>query len=394
MENFESFWNERNWVKWRPSGLINYSRVCAMRSTSADKSTRKGATEGMETSISWRATFSTRCGVVEAVGPDTVKICRSSDQHRYTWKIRGKQKIRVNVGQIVQVHEVIASSVNMMPSDDLKCSKRIDNDYIVGLLRSRERTQRFTGIKVARLRLDGTHCDTIMELTLDDEEDVYVRLEGASYLAAVCGHEVDDLFLRFVNNSDQQNQLEAVIVLGETGTAGAVALLGDILEDNSLPYFLRSAAAWSLARTGVQDGISRLVHAFRDIDHRIQGEALQGLVSIGQAAIPTLIKGLNDLDGNLAAGCAEALRQLQPLTPDSLGVLAESLRYRGSKWVVWLLGNLPREQVESAVEEIQQVGPDVRYAMSLLWAFRESWIAGNWDPSLPLDSRIDRGDQC
>ena len=51
----------------------------------------EGVTEGSETSISWKATFSTRSGTVEAIGPGTVKIRRASDGHRYTWRLEGAQ---------------------------------------------------------------------------------------------------------------------------------------------------------------------------------------------------------------------------------------------------------------------------------------------------------------
>ena len=114
LDAVESYWHERNWVKWRTSGVINYFRVGSFRSTPPSGSSTKGVTEGSETSISWKAAFSTRSGTVEAVGPGTVKIRRASDDHRYTWRIGADQSIRVKAGQTVRVNQAIASSVDVM----------------------------------------------------------------------------------------------------------------------------------------------------------------------------------------------------------------------------------------------------------------------------------------
>jgi hypothetical protein len=44
-----------------------------------------------------------------------------------------------------------------------------------------------------------------------------------------------------------------------------------------------------------------------------------------------------------------------------------------------LLGNLPRDQVAGAIAELQDSAPHLRYAISLLWSFVESWIARLWE---------------
>ena len=152
LDAVESYWRERNWVKWRTSGAINYFRVGSFRSTPPSGSSTKGVTEGSETSISWKAIFSTRSGTVEGVDPASVKIRRASDGHRYTWRIGNDQAIRVTTGQTVRVSQAIASSVDIMSLADLRCPGRLENRNIVNLLGSRERTQRFTGVKLARLR--------------------------------------------------------------------------------------------------------------------------------------------------------------------------------------------------------------------------------------------------
>ena len=375
-----SYWRERNWVKWHTKGAINYLRVGSFRTTPPSKSSTKGVTEGSETSISWKATFSTRFGTVEAVGPDTVKIRRASDGHRYTWRIGEGQAIRVTAGQKVHVNQAIASSVELMSGSDLQCPGRLAERSIVNLFGSRERTQRFTGVKLARLRNEKNHADAVFELTSDEEEDVYIRLEGASYLASVCGRSAAALFQPFLEGTDEQNQLEAVIALGETGTLESVTMLSAILDDTSLPYFLRSAAAWSLAKSTAGNATERLVRAFGDVEHGIREEALEGLISLGGPAVPALLRGLEHTDTDLAAGCAEALRQLQPLAPEVLTQVTGRLESTNSLWMVWLLGHLPQEYVAPRIARLQESAPHLQYAMSVLWAFVESWVAKNWEP--------------
>ena len=69
-----------------------------------------------------------------------------------------------------------------------------------------------------------------------------------------------------------------MISLGETGTAEAVTLLSAILDDTNCSYFLRSAAAWSLARSDTENATERLIRAFGDVEHGIREEALEGLI--------------------------------------------------------------------------------------------------------------------
>ena len=379
LDDFESYWSERNWVCWRVKGAINYFRVGSFRSTPSSSSSTKGVTEGAETSISWGATFSTRSGIVEPTGPDTVRVRRDSDGHRYTWKIRDGQEIKVTDGEPVRESQVIASSVEVMSPVDCRCPGEFRDRSISDLLHSRERTQRFTGVKLARLRQQTTRFECVAELTHDLEEDVYIRLEGASYVASVCHQNVEFLFQPFIHGTDPQNQLEAVIALGEAGTREAIGLLGKILTNTDNPYFLRSAVAWSLAQTTNEEAIELLVHAFADVERSIREEALRGLIALGGPAVPALLRGLKHQDHELAARCAEALRQMQPLATETVKELAYELSSDDSVWTTWLIGNLPREQVTSYIRHLQESAPHLQFAMSVLWSFVESWVAVGWE---------------
>lgn len=375
-----SYWHERNWVQWRVAGKINYFRVGVFRATKFGKSSTKGVTEGSETSIAWDAVFSTRIGTVENIGANRVTIRRETDGHRYTWVIPASLKILVGTGDHVEVNQVIASTLTPVTGGESACSAALSPNHIRSLLDSRERTQRFTGVKLVRLRNDENYCHAIAELARDKEEDIYIRLEALSYLAAVCGGSPTELFADHLSNADPQTQLEAVIAVGEVRSPAAADVLSSILDNQGFPYFLRSAAAWALARIGTQSAMRRLVQAFSDIDLSIREEALEGVVSIGGAAVPMLLSGIRGTEMDVAAGCAEALRQ-QPALPDEvISRLAANLREANPpQWAAWLLGQLPRDRVAAAIAGLQDSAPQLHYAVSLLWSFVESWIARRWE---------------
>ena len=375
-----SYWHERNWVRWRLIGKINYFRAGAFRSTKFSKSSVKGVTEGSETSICWDAVFSGRAGTVEGCEGNRITIRRDSDGHRQTRTVPLNLKLLVTTGDHIEVNQVIASALAPIGDAALTCAGALPAHHVPDLPGSRERTQRFTGIKLARLHSDGNHCDAIAELAADQEEDIYIRLEGLSYLAAVCGRAPAEIFSGYLDSPDPQTQLESIIAIGEVGTPEAVDVLSGILDDSTLPYFLRSAAAWSLGRIGTEPAIARLVKGFADIDIGIREEALEGIASIGGAAVPILLSGLRGTAMDVAAGCAEALRQQSSLPAEAVLDLSQDIQgSHASDWAVWLLGQLPRERVAPAIVGLQTSAPQLYYAISLLWSFMESWIARRWE---------------
>jgi len=375
-----SYWHEKNRVRWKAEEGVNYFRVATFRSTTHARTMTKGVTEGSETIIAWKAIFSSRTGTVESVDGESITIRRDLDGHRYRSKVPSGVPILVVAGQQVRKNEVIASALTPVSTADLLCPEQLPEGHILHLLSSRERTQRFTGVKLARLRRDDTCRAQVADLAADKEEDVYIRLEGMSYLASVCGQSVPELFSEFLGSADEQTQLEAVIALGETANAGAVELLCEILDSSRQPYFVRSAAAWCLGRIRSEEAVSRLVRAFADVDRTIRDEALGGLVSVGRAAIPILLEGIREVNQDIAAGCAEALRQQKSIPDEVVTALGNDIkRDERFRWSVWLLGHLPRDRVANAIAGLQDESPHLQYAISLLWSFVESWIARRWE---------------
>jgi HEAT repeat protein len=184
-----------------------------------------------------------------------------------------------------------------------------------------------------------------------------------------------------LSSPDQQTQLETVIALGETGTEEAVGMLSELLDSSDLPYFLRSAAAWCLGQIGGDIAITKLVSTFNDVDQKLREDALDRIISIGRSTVPVLLRHLNDPNDDTAAGCAEALRQQSEIYHQIINTLVPMLRdgENQSVWPVWLLGNLPREEVVPRIAEFQDSAPQLHFTLSLLWSFVESWIAHRWE---------------
>ncbi|MGH9585201.1 MAG: hypothetical protein ACRD4O_19970, partial [Bryobacteraceae bacterium] len=137
------------------------------------------------------------------------------DGRRIPTTVSPKYQVFVKQGETVHLHEVIAGLIKPVTGVELTCPGKLPGDYIPHLLDSRERTLRFTGIKLARLRMEADFEHAIADLAADAEEDVYIRLEGLSYLTAVCSRPARELFKPYLESVDQQNQLEAVIALAE-----------------------------------------------------------------------------------------------------------------------------------------------------------------------------------
>ena len=275
-----SYWHERNWIRWHPQGKVNYVRVARFRAVPQDSATTKGVTEGSETSVAWKARFSRRNGVVEAVTGQRITIVRDGDGHRHTQTVPGPLRVFVARGEKIALNQILASRVRPESDHDLRCPGGLLEGHLSQLLASRERTQRFTGVKLARLRRNDFLGATIASLESDQEEDVYIRLEAAAYLVAVCGARAEGLFAPYLASLDQQIQLEAVITLGEAGTDKCVRMLSTILDAGERPYFARSAAAWCLSRIGGPEACRRLVKAFGDVDRSLREEALDGIVTL------------------------------------------------------------------------------------------------------------------
>ena len=375
-----SYWHARERVGWSSRYFINYFRVRDFRQQAHARSSTKGVTEGSETSIAWDAIFSSRDGHVARIAGGKITIPRASDGHVYTWANRKNLPAVVTEGAQVAVGQVLAATVPPVVGDFLNCKGSLDLTAIVRLLQSPERTQRFTGIKLARARQEVRVVESIGKLAEHSDEDLYVRLEAAAYLASIGGRNARQLFERFLSSADDQIRLEAVVALAEAGTPEAVQVLCEILDSASQPFFLRSAAAWALGRIGTPAAVERLLAAFEDVDTSIREESLIAVVGLDTPMFQRLVEATTSGQSGIAAGAAEALRRLAPLPPQALRELAEKAT-DSSPWPAWLLGQRPgdHDTVSASIASLQESHPEIHFAVSLLWSFLDSWIARSWE---------------
>jgi hypothetical protein len=263
--------------------------------------------------------------------------------------------------------------------------------YIAALLQSPERTQRFTGVKLARHRHEVRYKDVIRKVGLNREEDIYVRMEAAAYLVAVAGEPAETTFRPYLSRAEDQVRLEAVVALAETRTDAAGEVLAEIMDDSSAPYFLRSAAAWGLGRIGTDASARRLIAAFSDVNTAIREEALDAVTMLGVAPLPRLLEEVFSHDNGVAAGAAETIRRLSEVPQNAIEQLVERiLSGDPPEWAAWLLGSLPNPDATTHLEvaRLQEDRPQVHFAVTVLASFTESWIARSWDAfPRPLDFR-------
>lgn len=374
-----SYWHERDLSKWTVDGKINYFAVKALREITPDTSRRKGVTEGSELTLTWDAKFATCDGKAEDIKDNKIKIRPDGGRLR-TLNIPSKMVTHVCPGDDVQKHQVLASKPVPIIGEALQCPRRLPDGFIENSLVSRERTVRFSGVKLSRICQIKEVANTIEAMAQDGQEDLYVRLEALAYLASIKEASITQLFHAYLSSTDAQIRLESVITIGEIGTKDATALLGKILHDQNQEYFLRSTAAWALGNIQTSESQEQLKKAFADVCLEIREEALDALIAIGESAVPILLPSIGGDNEDIAAGCAEVVRQLNGGNPDTLKKVVQQLQKSSPpRWFVWLAGHMSPEELHKVIGDSEALNDEVAYALSLLWSFSRSWISRRWE---------------
>jgi hypothetical protein len=374
-----AYWHERDWSQWIVEGKINYFTVNALRHIAPNAIRRKGVTEGSELTLTWNAKFATCSGKVDAIVGNVIKL-RADNRHVRSLRISPNFNTYIKAGDVVAKNQILCAGPAPISTEALRCPGRLSNGFIDNCLASRERTVRFSGVKLSRLCQLTEHRVAITELANDSQEDLYVRLEAVAYLAFIGEIPVGTLFEEYLRSPDAQIRLEAVITIGEIGTNDSVELLGRILHDQKQEYFLRSAAAWALGNIQMVKSQEQLKRAFSDVRLDIRVEALDALVAIGKSVLPALLPGVEEDNEDIAAGCAEVVRQLTGDIPVTLKKIAQQVQQPSPpKWLIWLAGYMNPEELRAAAGDLAGLNPEVAYALNLLWSFSHSWIARRWE---------------
>ncbi len=381
LENDWSYYHSRDRANWGHLDHINYFLVSTLQSTPHNKSAKKGSTEGSETYLEWDSIFSSRDGEVEYIKDNNiVAIKRSYDNHVYPWQNNKKLPLLVSKGDQVRNGQVIASKLKPINDTYLACKGFLPPNHIYDLLKSPSRTQRFTGFKIARHNHDMSFKDLAIEVISHKDEDIYVVLEGSIYLAVVHGESILTLINKYLSSSDNQERLEGVVALSETGNPESVSELSKILHNANEPFFLRSAASWALGHIGSEDAASALVEAFEDIKTELRQEALTALSGMKTLPEKLMVDKVTNGPDAIGYGAAEVIRRNRDISEGSVDKLLESVKDgTGREWVVWLLANLPKDEWGSHISSLQSSAPESHYAISVLWSFLDSWISKRWE---------------
>lgn len=375
-----SLWRERILTSWKSDGYLNLFKVESFRGAPFVHIRRKGVTEGSEVQIKWSARFASEDGRVTRLDGNKIHYAPVSTPERERhYRLGANLRPALHEGERFERHQVIAAQVPPLGVEELQCRGGCDRRRIAEMLRSRERTSRFTGCKLARLARSASLADTIRELAQDSVEDTYVRMEARSFLCAVTG-EGADLWFRelLLSHPDDQMRLEAVVALAEVQTPSAFKLLRLALEDQTQPLYLRSACAWAIGCHRTPDAAECLVRAFADISVEVRSEALAALENLAESGLQALVGGLGDSSREIAAGSAEAIRRIGNLPRSQLESIVEIAESSRSTWPTWALGHLPSEDVRPLIATLQGKRPDVHFALSVLWTFLESWVSRDW----------------
>jgi len=327
--------------------------------------------------VSWKARFAKASGRVMSAKQQRLDYKLAGSERECHFRLGLDERSFLEAGDEFLENQVVAGQVRPLTDQEIRCRFDCDEPEIARMLRSRERTVRFTGCKLARLRRCAGLETVIRDLSSDPEEDPYVQMEARAYLCDVLGDSATDQFsAMLLSHPDDQMRLEAAVALAETKSPSAFDLLLLVLEDTKQPLFLRSACAWALGCHGTEQAAESLVEAFADVALEIREEALTSLSNLGTASIRPLIKGLG-LSSDVAAGSAEVLRRLRDVPVREIAALAEK---SSSTWPAWALGHLPKDLIAPYIASLQNERPDVHFALTVLWTFLESWIAENWTP--------------
>ena len=366
-------------TEWAAQDHIPYLSVADLRHVPPAASSQKGVTEGSETTLEWDAIYSSRDGLIEAVSDGKISVRRDGDGHLYTWQNQKGLTVRVAQGGQTAKGQVLASELPPLPEEQLGCPAKLDSDAVEQLLGSPERTQRFTGLKLARLRGDLSHATKSEEIRQHPEEDLYVRLEAATYLIACHGADPGQVLEPFLGNTDPQVRLEATLALAEAGSDEAVTCLGETLVDSEKDFFLRSAAAWGLGQIGTPEAAEFLLNAFEANDVNLREDALDALSAVAGAHAGLITQAVSGESDEVAAGAAEALRRIGDLDLELLTALRAAVEARNSPiWEAWLLGALRSGSLAEVLGNLEEAAPEAHFAILVVQRFMESWIAERW----------------
>ena len=250
-------------------------------------------------------------------------------------------------------------------------------------LRDPEADVRFEAVTALAV-LTEAPGDLIYQISsLLDDRDVRVRTRTASVLLRTSSHfgrrssdhestEKARAFLRYTAAMGELSDREhAISGMGDWGDAEAFGFLVNELKDRSLPIRIRRAVLISLAKINPAQSMPYLIHALGHADVSIQETAAGLLGQIGEPAMESVLRALQD--PTQEEGALRALQNLpmppeEPMEDYARGAVARAVEYDGlRRGIKVLAGNeAVRLVTESLYKKSNQYGVRALRAIGLL----------------------------
>jgi len=206
----------------------------------------------------------------------------------------------------------------------------------------------------------------------DSEEHIYVRLESAASLARGDDSRGFDFINECISSNYLENQLEAVIVLGEIATKVSSQILISVLLDTAQHTEIRAGAAWALGEIRDEVAITALIKSFNEVSEEIRIEAARALAKIAENSTSNILNKFPKSAEEERQGIAWALSKGGKFSVrEILGALVDD---NARRWIAYMIGMQDKEKHLNEIEMLKEKAPEVYFAVTVLWQLLSSWV--------------------
>lgn len=210
----------------------------------------------------------------------------------------------------------------------------------------------------------------LIEALRDTDAEVrWWAVEVLSWIGPAAKDAVPAL-VQTLGDDDKVLRMKAAMTLSTIGPAAkdAVAALIKAMRDADRDVRMWSADALGLIAPTHKDGFVALTHALRDSDEGVRGIAASALRPSGSAAVPALIRAIEDPSPAVRQQVADALGAIGPAAKDGVAALMKSLGddqsvvRAASARALGKIGPAAQEAVPSLIQILKDEDPKVWFA--------------------------------
>lgn len=361
---------------WEAVNLIQYVPVAGLRKAFkanqvvAEKP--KGAQEGFELRVTWPSSIASIDGTVAEVTKERVAYRHDGGRSIYLRLARKNIVLKplVKVGDTVRESQVLASVVPTTTS--FRCDTGAAEATYLKLLESAAVEERYTAAKALSSFKSAKASKALEERLNDPKEHIYVRMDSAASLVRHGSAAGMKFIEKTLQDEYLENQLEAVIILGEIKSQNAEKALAGVLLDKEKHAEIRAGAAWALGELQQPSSAAALMQTFLELDEAVRTEAARALRKLAHDASLDLTQSFASTVGDQRAGVAWAIAQSGKV--DVAGLASVLVDDEARRWVAYIIGSQKEERYLSQLETLKKKDPEVYFAITVLWKILASWI--------------------